>query len=69
VGLVRVLQGVSGELATDRPGSDVLASRLIELLFVGVLRAWLGAARDVADALAALAAGCALSAPRARSCR
>ncbi len=48
------LRQLADELAADRPGGAVLVSRLADLLFVGVLRAWLEDADDATGWLAAL---------------
>lgn len=53
--LNQTLRQLADELAADRPGGDVVASRLADLLFIGVLRAWLEDAGEATGWLAALA--------------
>ncbi|MCP4870911.1 MAG: AraC family transcriptional regulator [Proteobacteria bacterium] len=48
------LRHLADELASGRPGGAVLAARLADLLFVGVLRAWIEEADDATGWLAAL---------------
>jgi len=49
------LRHLADELSSGRPGGAVLAARLADLLFVGVLRSWLEEAADATGWLAALA--------------
>jgi len=53
--LSATLVQLADELAVERPGGSVLANRLADLLFVGVLRAWLEDADDATGWVAALA--------------
>ena len=53
--LNETLRQLAHELAADRPGGDVVAARLADLLFVGVLRAWLEDTGEATGWLAALA--------------